>query len=100
MANVQKLDKFELGRQSDALVYTFVRKTRPDGTSAYQREDQDFWIAHRPDWGWVAWDPVTQSCTGRPWNVLPPDQGDHTPEGDWVSRKRPKSYVYRLVYVG
>jgi hypothetical protein len=57
------------------------------------------WIEHRPDWGWVAWDLESQSCTGRPWNVLLADQVDHPPEGDWVSRKGAKSYVYRLVYV-
>ncbi len=46
-----------------------------------------------------AWDNVGQSCVGRPWNVLPQDQGDHPPEGEWVSRKGSKSYVYSLVYV-
>ncbi|WP_375785466.1 hypothetical protein ACE10Z_39210 [Bradyrhizobium sp. Pha-3] len=54
----------------------------------------------RPDWGWVAWDPANRSCTGRPWDVLPAAQGGHPPEGDWVSRKGAKSYVYSLVYVG
>ena len=99
MAGRQNRDRFELRRQSDDLVYTFVRQTRADGTVGYQRQDQDFWIEHRKDWGWVAWDAARQSCTGRPWNVLPSDQGDHPPEGDWVSRKGPKSYVYSLVYV-
>ncbi|MBR0893853.1 hypothetical protein JQ616_02745 [Bradyrhizobium tropiciagri] len=99
MADPQNRERFELRRQSDTLVYSFVRKTRPDGAIGYQRQDQDFWIEHRPGWGWVAWDPVSQSCAGRPWNVLPADQGDHPPEGDWVSRKGAKSYVYSLVYV-
>ncbi|WP_166298931.1 hypothetical protein [Bradyrhizobium sp. 2S1] len=99
MADAQNRERFELRRQSDDLVYVFVRKTRPDGTVGYQRQDQDLWIEHRPDWGWVTWDPESQSCTGRPWNVLPADQVDHPPEGDWVSRKGAKSYVYRLVYV-
>ena len=99
MAKVQNWQRFELRRQSDDLIYVFVRNTRPDGTVGYQRQDQDFWIEHRPDWGWVAWDTVSQSCNGRPWNVLPADQGDHPPEGDWVSRKGVKSYVYSLVYV-
>ncbi len=99
MADTQKWMRFELRRQSDDLVYVFVRKTRPDGTTGYQGQDQDLWIEHRPGWGWVAWDPESQSCTGRPWDVLPADQGDHPPDGDWVSRKGAKSYVYRLVYV-
>lgn len=100
MAAPQNRERFELRRQSDDLVYSFVRKARPDGTVGYQRQHQDLWIEHRPDWGWVAWDAESQSCTGRPWNVLPAAQGDHPPEGDWVSRKGPKSYVYSLVYVG
>ncbi|WP_076865104.1 hypothetical protein [Bradyrhizobium mercantei] len=103
MADPQNRERFELRRQSDGLVYVFVRKTRPDGTVGYQRQDhdrgEDLWIEPRADWGWVAWDPASQSCTGRPWNVLPAAQGDHPPEGDWVSRKGPKSYVYSLVYV-
>jgi hypothetical protein len=99
MGEAQRWDSFELRRQSDDLVYSFVRKTRPDGTVGYQRQDQDYWIEHRPGWGWVAWDVASQSCAGRPWNVPPADQGDHPPEGDWVSRKGPKSYVYSLVYV-
>ncbi|WP_407148603.1 hypothetical protein [Bradyrhizobium sp. ORS 86] len=99
MAGRQNRDRFELRRQSDGLVYTFVRQTRTDGTVGYQRQDQDLWIERRRDWGWVAWDTASQSCTGRPWNVLPADQGDHPPEGDWVSRKETKSYVYNLVYV-
>ena len=36
---------------------------------------------------------------GRPWEVPPKMQADFPPEGDWVSRKGPKSYVYSLVYV-
>ena len=99
MADTQKWQRFELRRQGDDLVYIFVRKTRSDGTMGYQRQDLGLWIERRPNWGWVAWDSVSQSCTGRPWNVLPTDQGDHPPEGDWVSRKGPKSYVYSLVYV-
>src|SRR5579872_1748247 len=100
MAAPQNPERFELRRQSDDLVYSFVRKARPDGTVGYQRQDQDLWIEHRPGWGWVAWDPASQSCSGRPWNVPPAAQGDHPPEGDWVSGKGAKSYVYSLVYVG
>ena len=91
--------RFELRRQSDDLVYTFVRERFDDGTAAYKRQDQDLWIVHRPEWGWVAWDHASDTCMGRPWNTLPHQQADHPPEGDWVSRKGSKSYVYTLVYV-
>jgi hypothetical protein len=92
-------EKFELRRQSDDLVYTFVRSLRPDGSVGYKRDDGDHWIVQKPDWGWIAWDDASQSCMGRPWNVLPREQEDFPPEGDWVSRKGSKSYVYVLCYV-
>lgn len=88
-------DTFELRRQSDGQVYRFERQ--PEG--GYKRRDKDLWIVRRPDWGWISADPETGAITGRPWNVLPADQGDHPPEGDWVSRKGEKSYVYALVYI-
>jgi hypothetical protein len=91
---------FELRRQSDDLVYVFDRTIDANGKVTYGRRDQPFSIEHRPGWGWVAWDDASQSCMGRPWNVLPNDQPlHHPPEGDWVSRKDAKSYVYRLVYL-
>jgi hypothetical protein len=93
------IEKFELRRQSDNLVYTFKREQYHDGNAAYKRQDQDLWIVHRPEWGWVAWDEASNTCMGRPWNVLPHHQTDAPPEGDWVSRKGVKSYVYTLVYM-
>jgi hypothetical protein len=92
-------ERFELRRQSDDLVYTFVRKRRADGKDGYQRQDRDLWIVCRPEWGWVAWDDASDTCMGRPWDTLPQQQGDHPPEGVWVSRKGSKSYVYTLAYV-
>jgi hypothetical protein len=92
-------DSFELRRQSDGLIYRFARSQRSDGSIGYKRDDGDYWIVQKPDWGWIAWDEASQSCTGRPWNALPQEQKDFPPEGDWVSRKGSKSYVYTLVYV-
>jgi len=34
------------------------------------------------------------------WNVAAQAQGDHPPEGEWVSKKGNKSYVYSLIYPG
>jgi hypothetical protein len=90
---------FQLRRQSDDLVYTFRRRPHVGGHDGYQRQDQDLWITFRQGLGWVAWDDESQSCMGRPWDVQPREQGDSPPEGTWVSRKGPKSYVYELVYV-
>jgi hypothetical protein len=99
MAGKSPRDRFELRRLSDDLVYVFVRSRRPDGSAGYKRADGDHWIVHKPDRGWIAWDEASQSCMGRSWNVLPQQQEDFPPEGDWVSRKGSKSYVYALVYV-
>jgi hypothetical protein len=91
---------FELRRQSDGLVYAFTRKDRPDGLPGFQRTDQDLWIVYKGHLGWVAWDEDSQLVMGRPWTVAPEDQStDGPPEGDWVSKKGAKSYVYDLVYV-
>jgi hypothetical protein len=91
---------FELQRQSDDLVYQFDRRVTGNGEIAYQRRDQDLWITYRsPDLGWVAYDEESAQIRGRPWEVLPKDQDpDHPPEGEWVSKKNEKSYVYILKY--
>lgn len=92
--------QFELRRQSDDLGYTFVKKDRPDGLLGFQRADRDLWIIFRDRLGWVSWDEESQTVMGRPWNVLPEDQPtDCPPEGDWVSKKGAKSYVYDLVHM-
>lgn len=91
--------QFELRRQSDDLVYSFVKKDRPDGLLGFQRADCDLWIIYRDRLGWVSWDEESQTVMGRPWNILPEDQPtDCPPEGDWVSKKGAKSYVYDLVH--
>ena len=91
-------DRFQLKRRSDDLVYTFHRKELPDGKIGYQREDADLWISFQPGFGWGAWDDKT--LLGRPWNLSFQAQDvDYPPEGEWVSKKGAKSYVYDLVYV-
>ncbi|MEM8632386.1 MAG: hypothetical protein AAGF74_14210 [Pseudomonadota bacterium] len=85
---------FELRRQTDGLVYRFDRQ--PDGS--FKRQDGDFFILRHPRHGWIAGDVGSDEIFGRPWSVLPSDQGDAPPEGIWVSRKDAKSYVYDLVY--
>ncbi len=91
-------DCFELRRLSDDLVYTFDRMTRADGTTGYKRRDGDYWIVFSSGFGWIAVGDEPGGIAGRSWTVLPKDQADHPPEGEWVSKKGVKSYVYRLVY--
>jgi len=84
---------------SDELVYSFSRQRNDHGEIGYKRADGDFWILNKQSFGWVAWDETSSQVMGRPWNILPVDQLDHPPEGEWVSKKGVKSYVYLLVYV-
>ncbi|MFT4183876.1 MAG: hypothetical protein QM636_18380 [Rhizobium sp.] len=87
-------------RQSDDLFYTFHRKSLPDGSIGYQREDADLWIRFRPGFGWGVWDGDGKTLLGRPWDVPPSEQNmEYPPTGEWVSRKGPKSYVYNLIYI-
>lgn len=92
---------FTLQRQSDDLIYEFDRRVASNGEIAYQRRDQDLWITYRDsDLGWVAYDEESAEVRGRPWGVLPKDQDpDHPPEGEWVSKKNEKAYVYILKYI-
>jgi hypothetical protein len=90
---------FELRRQIDDLIYVFRRTPMADGGFGYKRTDGEFWIIRHPQFGWVAWGAETGEVEGRPWNVLPEQQVDYPPVGDWVSRKGAKSYVYSLVYL-
>ena len=89
---------FELRRQTDGLVYRFDLTPLDDGSYGYKRRDADLWILWNSDFGRIAVDPEMESIAGRPWSVLPRDQSDAPPEGEWVSKKREKSYVYELVY--
>ncbi|MCH2067456.1 hypothetical protein [Shimia sp.] len=90
---------FELHRQLDGLVYTFTRATDERGRTGFLREDGPYWIVHHAVLGWVAADFDSDEIMGRPWDQLTPQSPEAPPEGIWVNRKGPKSYVYDLVYV-
>jgi len=92
------IEYFELHRQIDNLVYQFDRVFVENGSYGYKRRDADLWILNDIDKGWVAVDPITGEVTGRPWTVQPEDQLESPPDGEWVSRKGKKSYVYELIY--
>ena len=92
------MEYFELQRQIDSFVYQFDRVILDDGKYGYKRRDADLWILNDGKKGWIAVDPVTGDVAGRPWSVLPEDQNDYPPEGEWVSKKGIKSYVYKLIH--
>gem|GEM_PF-866469 len=93
-AKLFKEPRFELKRRVDDLVYVFERQD--DGR--YKRTDGDHWIIKDPSLGWIAWDYQSKTVMGRPWSVMPMDQNDTPPKGEWVSKKGDKSYVYDLVH--
>jgi hypothetical protein len=97
-----RFNKLQLRRRSDQLIYHFVRVQRQDGSLAYLRTDKELWLEYEAGLGWIARDPLTKELTGRPWNKSRAEDQDieHPPEGEWVSKKGSKSYVYDLVFTG
>ena len=97
-----RFTKLQLRRRSDDLIYYFVQVQRQDGSIGYLRTDTHLWIEYEPRLGWIARDPETKELTGRPWNDSRAEEQDveHPPEGEWVSKKGDKSYVYDLVFTG
>lgn len=97
-----RFSKLQLRRRSDDLIYYFVRVQRPDGSLGYLRTDKELWLEYERDLGWIARDPETKELTGRPWSDSRVEDQDieHPPEGEWVSKKGSKSYVYDLVFTG
>ena len=99
MEAVQSHARFEFRRHVDDLTYVFERVEAGDGPIRYKRSDIDLWVVRHERLGWIVWDKETATVLGRPWNGLPSEQPEtHLPEGEWVSKKGSKSYVYSLVY--
>ncbi|MBE9638289.1 hypothetical protein IQ782_15655 [Salipiger pacificus] len=90
---------FELHRQIDGLIYRFERHTGPHGRVGFKRTDGEHWIFRHERLGWIAghWD--SDEVFGRPWDQAQVQPEAAPPEGIWVSRKGPKSYVYELIYL-
>jgi len=92
-------DYFELQRKSDDLIYQFDKKDFKEWIPWYCRRDQDLWITYRKNLGWVAFDEEKHIVLWIPWQVNIENQiPSHPPEGEWVSKKWHKSYVYDLVF--
>lgn len=92
--------RFEFRRHVDDLIYLFERVEAGGGQIRYKRTDFELWVIRHQRLGWVVWDEETATVLGRPWDDLPSEQPEtYPPEGEWVSKKGSKSYVYSLVYV-
>jgi hypothetical protein len=92
------LQSIEFRRRIDTVRYHFSSAGTVDGHATWKRDDLDLWVVRRADQGWVVVD-ASDLVLSRPWNVLPSSQGDLPPEGEWVSKKADRSYVYDVVFV-
>jgi len=88
--------QFQLCRESDGLIYRFEVHGSNDHGLTFKRQDADVWIMRNPKHGWVAYS--EGEITGVPWLVSLEDQVALPPEGDWISRKESKIYVYSMSY--
>ncbi|MBX3010270.1 MAG: hypothetical protein KF832_02140 [Caldilineaceae bacterium] len=94
------IQHFELRRLEDGLIYTFHRVPSETATPRFAREDRpDLFIEYDPSLGWVAIDPATKAVAGRPWLDERRHHAGQPPQGEWVSKKGAKSYVYELRYL-
>ncbi len=99
-STLKPIETFELRRRSDNLVYTFRRVLGSSDPQRFVRLDrEDLFIQYDAALGWVALDPKTREVTGKPWNDALRHNPNQPPQGDWVSKKGARSYVYDLRYV-
>jgi hypothetical protein len=91
-------DCFEFRRRVDDVIYRFEPAAPMGGYSAWKRVDLDLWLTWIPERGWCVVD-AQGVANGRPWNVELADQGSEPPEGEWLSKRGNKSYVYDLVRI-
>ena len=89
-------DCFEFRRRIDDLRYRFEPVEPRGGYPAWKRVDVDLWLTWIPGSGWCVVD-ARGEANSRPWNVELADQQKDPPEGEWLSKKGDKSYVYDLV---
>lgn len=88
-------DGVEFRRRGDAFTYRFEPAAPREGRPAWKRVDLDLWLAWVSPRGWCVVD-AAGVCNSRPWGLEPADQRGDPPEGEWISKKGDKSYVYDL----
>jgi hypothetical protein len=91
-----RTDCFEFRRRIDGVIYRFEPVDPKGGYPAWKRVDLDLWLTRIPRSGWCVVD-VNGLINSRPWNVEVADQQSEPPEGEWLSKRADKSYVYDLL---
>ena len=89
-------DRFEFRRRIDGVTYRFEPVDPKEGYPAWKRVDLDVWLTRTRASGWCVVD-VNGLIISRPWNVEVANQQSEPPEGEWLSKKADKSYVYDLL---
>ena|ERR1700691_5571940 len=95
---MRSTDGFECRRRIGDVIYRFEPALPREGNPAWKRVDLDLWLTWIREKGWCVVD-ADGTVNSKPWNVELADQGSEPPEGEWVSRKGDKSYVYDLVRI-
>ncbi|HSD38532.1 MAG TPA: hypothetical protein VLC92_13550 [Rhodocyclaceae bacterium] len=87
---------FKLHRLTDELVYVFQRLQDSSGTRRFAREDRLALIIECGEsLGWLIRNPENGEITGEPWDdASRHHHAEHPAEGEWISKKGLKSYVY------
>jgi hypothetical protein len=93
---MRSTDCFEFRRRIDDVCYRFEPVAPRGGYPAWKRVDFDLWLMWISGSGWCVVD-AHGVANSRPRNVELADQRNEPPEGEWLSKKRDKSYVYDLV---
>ncbi len=92
---IYAVTQLELRRISDGRVYLYERSD----ALRFKRTDSDIWIVKHAQLGWIVTDDSFELVLGIPWPGLFTDSSDLPPEGEWVSKKDERSFVYELRYV-
>jgi len=88
----------ELHRCIDNLIYKYEPSGFRNGRPCWRRIDLELHLHWSEQRGWVISD-EEGLVLGLPWDVGKDEQGTLPPDGTWVSRKGPKSYVYEHKHI-
>ncbi|PIR12035.1 MAG: hypothetical protein COV52_00890 [Gammaproteobacteria bacterium CG11_big_fil_rev_8_21_14_0_20_46_22] len=95
---MNELPSVELRRRIDFVIYRFHPCNMMKAKPSWKREDAEVWMTWIEQFGWVCVDRES-NIVGVPWGAVLNRKTSLPPEGEWVSKKGDKSYVYDLVYL-
>ena len=90
-------ETLEFRRRMDGLTYRFRLAGARNGEATWKREDVDLWLVKDDRLGWIVVD-GEKAVLSLLWALPTGEQGELPSEGEWVSKKGDKSYLYDLVF--